>query len=1100
MINPYFCINKNGNMKDNTRLTVFKASAGSGKTYRLALEYIKLLMEDPKNFRYILAVTFTNKATEEMKTRILSKLFALAHHLSSGDDYVKELHHCMPQLTDSDIQQRAAQALEGILNAYHYFRVETIDSFFQRILRNLARELGLKANLNVGLNDKEVEQQAVDEIISNINNDKDPLLGWMMDFVNERIEADKNWNVIGQIKDFGMNIFRDFYKEHRQQLETILAQPLFFKKYTGELRALAAQADKEMSTYAERFQKYVGQYGFDDSDFTRATVPNYFRKLHDGNYCDVAHATIDKAASPDDCYALIKKAVKDTEKGQAFHDLVAPLIAEAEKHRQRAERIRYSVELTLRNLNELRLLGRIAQQVNAINADNNNFPLSDTQQLIQQMIDGSDTPFIYEKIGGALKYIMIDEFQDTSAVQWENFKVLIDDCIAHQAGSLIVGDVKQSIYRWRGGDWRLLQSLTHANHPEIREETLSTNYRSQPLIITFNNTFFRIAAKKTTENALIELNEHHAPTDILQKATDIETAYKEVEQAFPKSKEKTGLVKVHLIGDEDYDTQTLEIIKTTIEHLLEKGVATKHIAVLVRKNKHIQDIAEYFQQHAISVDGKEMMVSLVSDEAFRLDASLAVRMIIGALRYLAHPDDPLNTAFLVKAYYRLESGRNDPNLDNQLFVNTEDPATLLPEALRTGIDTLRGEPLVMLIEDLYAILGLERLKDENAYVCAFFDKVTALSHSKATGIEDVLKAWDTELCAKAIHSDDINGIRLMTIHKSKGLEYDNVIIPYCDWDIERNNDTLWFTADNKPEPFCQLPLIPVALQRKKLKNSIYADDYDAEHLKSLVDNLNLLYVAFTRAKRNLFVIGRSNPKAPYPSQILQAVMAEMKSEVETEENGDTATMTYGTFSPSPEEKKEEDTENVFLEEDKPLRIDIHSYPKAYEFKESNECKDFIMPQDDEDAQSRRAYIDTGNILHELLAQIRDVNDIDRAINNMEFSGVLYEKPMTREGLREIIHRLISSPMPSTWFRPGLKVMNECDILCYDENEGTVVTKRPDRVIDDGHTLTVIDFKTGSPRAKHNEQVQEYMHLLNEMGYQNIKGYLWYLRTNTIQPV
>ena len=336
----------------------------------------------------------------------------------------------------------------------------------------------------------------------------------------------------------------------------------------------------------------------------------------------------------------------------------------------------------------------------------------------------------------------------------------------------------------------------YSNPEMIWVAEYSTNYRSQPLIITFNNTFFRIAAKKTTENALIELNEHHAPTDILQKATDIETAYKEVEQAFPKSKEKTGLVKVHLIGDEDYDAQTLEIIKTTIEHLLEKGVATKHIAVLVRKNKHIQDIAEYFQQHAISVDGKEMMVSLVSDEAFRLDASLAVRMIIGALRYLAHPDDPLNTAFLVKAYYRLESGRNDPNLDNQLFVKTEDPATLLPEALLTGIDTLRGEPLVMLIEDLYAILGLERLKDENAYVCAFFDKVTALSHSKATGIEDVLKAWDTELCAKAIHSDDINGIRLMTIHKSKGLEYDNVIIPYCDWDIERNNDTLWFTADN----------------------------------------------------------------------------------------------------------------------------------------------------------------------------------------------------------------------------------------------------------------------------------------------------------------
>lgn len=383
-------------MKDTTRLTVFKASAGSGKTYRLALEYIKLLMADPKNFRYTLAVTFTNKATEEMKTRILSKLFALAHRLPSGDDYVKELHHSMPQLTDNDIQQRATLALDGILNTYHYFRVETIDSFFQRILRNLARELGLKANINVGLNDREVEQQAVDELIGNINSEKDPLLGWMMDFVNERLDEDKNWNVIGQIKDFGTNIYRDFYKERHEQLEAILSNPQFFKNYTGKLRAKAAQVDKDMSALADRFQTLVDQYGFDDSDFTRGTVPNYFKKLREGNYCDVAHATIDKAET-EEWTKLIKKAIKNTDKGQTFHEQIAPLITKTEQLRQKAERVRYSVELTLRNLNELRLLGRIAQQVDAINADNNNFPLSNTQQLIKDMIDGSDTPLSTRK-------------------------------------------------------------------------------------------------------------------------------------------------------------------------------------------------------------------------------------------------------------------------------------------------------------------------------------------------------------------------------------------------------------------------------------------------------------------------------------------------------------------------------------------------------------------------------------------------------------------------------------------------------------------------------------------------------------------------------
>ena len=289
-----------------------------------------------------------------------------------------------------------------------------------------------------------------------------------------------------------------------------------------------------------------------------------------------------------------------------------------------------------------------------------------------------------------------------------------------------------------------------------------------------------------------------------------------------------------------------------------------------------------------------------------------------------------------------------------------------------------------------------------------------------------------------------------------------------------------------------MPLVPISLQSKKLKNSIYSDDYDREHLKNIVDNLNLLYVAFTRAKCNLYVFGKKSPKAPYPSKIIQDVAEDLKQECTIEEDDKTTTITYGSFCSTPKKSDDKDTENVFLVDDEPLRVKIKNYPEVYEFKESNDCKAFIMPQDDEDAQMRRAYIETGNIIHELLSHIRDVNDIDRAINNMEFSGVLYEKPMTRESLRAMVHQLIESPV--------LKVMNECEILCYNEELGTVVPKRPDRVIDDGNAVTVIDFKTGSPRAKHVEQVQNYMTLLSEIGYSNVKGYLWYLRTNTVRAV
>ena len=265
-------------MTDSTKpITIYKASAGSGKTFTLAVEYIKLLVLNPQNYRNILAVTFTNKATEEMKTRILGQLYGIGNALPDSEDYMDCMRQAFPKMGDTMIRQRAKEALDLVLHNYHYFKVETIDSFFQRILRNLARELGLTANLTVALNDSEVEERAVDNIIENISGDDDPLLTWVMDFVTEKIDDEKNWNVIGQIKNFGKNIFKDFYKEHQRELRRIMDDPEFFKRYTNKLRAMRAEANKTMGALAAEYRKIVDERLITDKDFFQGGkgVPGY---------------------------------------------------------------------------------------------------------------------------------------------------------------------------------------------------------------------------------------------------------------------------------------------------------------------------------------------------------------------------------------------------------------------------------------------------------------------------------------------------------------------------------------------------------------------------------------------------------------------------------------------------------------------------------------------------------------------------------------------------------------------------------------------------------------------------------------------------------
>ena len=1087
-----------------SQLTVYKASAGSGKTFTLAREYMTLVIDNPYAYRTILAVTFTNKATEEMKLRILGQLYGIAHHLPESDQYLNQIHEALPHLSESQIRKNAEAALRLLIHNYNYFHVQTIDTFFQSVLRNLARELDLTANLRIGLNDYQVEQQAVDELIESLE-DTDKLLFWIMEYIKENIADDKGWNVIGQIKSFGEHIFRDYYKENADKLSERMAEDGFFEGFKEKMKNIKKKAKEQFDEIAASFFDALEEGGYSADDLSGKTrgIWSYFNKIKNGKYSDddLLNLTFTKCMeSPDN---WVKKAdVKNhTDLYQQVSSVLYPILQFSEQHRPTLVKMYKSADLTVKHLNQLRLLGSIDKKVRTMNQEANRFLLSDTQTLLHSLIQDSDSPFIFEKIGTQLNHVMIDEFQDTSTIQWKNFKVLLEETMSREdAGNLIVGDVKQSIYRWRSGDWRLLNNIeSEFINPkkQLDIETLDTNYRSDRNVIDFNNAFFVEAAKQEYENLKEAMPE---------EAQQLLNAYADVEQKVPANKRAQGYVEIKLLKtQEDEDTadestdkgkgeRMMQLCLETVDKLVARGVPTNKIAILVRNNQTIQDIAEYFMNHSD--------YEMVSDEAFRLDASQAVQTLVTALHYLMHPNDDIARATLLK--YALT------------YLDSEELVTQLTSNRQEYLEI----PLLDLTERLFTEFRLgevEDMKAQSAYVCAFYDKLNAFLADNSSDIEAFLQEWDANLHGKSIHCDGTDGIRLLTIHKSKGLEYDHVIMPYCDWQLEKSN-TIWCTPQE--EPYNELPLVPVDFSAGQMKQSIYEPDYHHEHLQNMVDNLNLLYVAFTRAGHNLYVFGKratQNYRSSIIELSLDQVAEKLKKaqesisplaedkEVPVEIHGlgtDSKTsdivFTYGEpYIPKQKVVMEMKlNSNVFTLPSEMMETEIIVSSKMPEFKQSNKSRDLIVG--DEEEEQQKYYIKMGTVLHSLFSTIRTHDDIDGALKQLELDGVLYDENISKEKVREMIRKRLESDKVNDWFSDRWEIFNECSIISM--NKGKMEVHRPDRVMKDENETIVVDFKFGKPRQEYHDQVKGYMDLLSGMGHPNVKGYLWYVYPNKIVEV
>ena len=1081
----YLCTEKKGMQTGvEQSLTIYRASAGSGKTFALVVEYIAglLLPHAEREFTHTLAVTFTNKATAEMKGRILETLYALKTGLAEARPYREAITGRFAEagktITQEQISHRAGKALTAILHDYSHFRVETIDSFFQGILRGMARELGLAANLQVELSHQEVIDSAVDSLIETMDT-RPEVKGWVLDYVREQLDNGDKWDIVRPLKAFAGNIFREEYQQRSQEELRRISDAEVIKAFKGKMHAIRQRALRDVEEAVDKVESLVEDFGKVSYGRNIRSFLQKARQMESDGPTKTTGEIRFKAPCP-----------REAEAREAYARLLSLYGG--------CRREYLSATLALRHLAPLRLLEYIDERAREIEGDAGRFTLSSTPALLGKMVEGSDAPFIFEKTGILTDNVMIDEFQDTSRMQWENFKKLLFEKLASGGRGLLVGDIKQSIYRWRNGDWKILYGIEQERDLRrfhIQPKPLNVNYRSHQGIVGFNNMFFPKAA------ALLDAAVPGAPIRLSH-------IYEDVRQEAKKADGK-GYVRVRLSkGDDASD------IADQIRRLHADGLDLSQIAILVRTNSMARRLIEDFAASAPDI-------RLVSDEAFLLEASTSVQMIVAAMRMLIdrNHSDGISEKYLMLHYTRDVLGQTGPSFQHIVL---QDAAKVLPEAFMAHRDELLGLPLYHLAERLWHIFSLADIGGEDVYVYTFFDELQ--NYLRGTGSPDIqafLTAWDETLRLRSVPASSVDGVRILTIHKSKGLAFHTVMLPFSEWPIEsdRQGDILWCKTDKAP--YGELGALPIPIYPKDVRNSVFAPDYEQEHLERRVDALNTLYVAFTRAVANLYVWGTVKPhdKIRKVSTAAELVYLSLRCD---ESDRDEACFTFEAGSPliatreeAPDRTTPEATERssnrlaLRHREEDAVAVRAARGNPTFRFRRSNQAEDYLESLKGQEAGggdvenpllpiSQR---ETGKRMHEVLSRLDDVAHIDGLLSEArQDEGIIFgDEDWNRITAR--IKEGLASPLIASWFQTGNTVYNECSIAGTDERSGQPCVLRPDRVVMNGGSITVIDYKFGHPDGKYSRQVRAYMRFLRRMYPKHeVKGYLWYVMMGEAVPV
>ncbi|MBB3188283.1 UvrD-helicase domain-containing protein [Microbacter margulisiae] len=1056
-------------------LQLYRASAGSGKTFRLTQRYIQMLFDDhqPYAHRRILAVTFTNKATDEMKLRIVDALDKLAH------DKPSPFREPLKQRYDWDekkVNQYAETCLKELLHDYAFFAVSTIDRFFQQVLRNFAREIGLNGGYSIEIETNEILEKAIDNLLAQLDSKEDKqLFDWLMRLTTNQIEEGKKWNLKNHLRTLAQELFKESFKKKFPLIREKLLDKNFLENYQASLIKLITVFETKVMQEAQQALAIIQKHGLQLTDFKNQsrTPLNVLLKFTRKEIAFPSNSFLKLYNEPEEWAtknspeaARIKTAYLD-----GLNTTVGLIIELFENHFRA-----YSTAKTiLKQLYALGILMDIDEQIRLESDETHRLLITDTTELLSRIVDGSDTPFVFEKIGVHIQHLLLDEFQDTSDLQWLNFKPLLLNSLATGNDDLVVGDVKQSIYRWRNSNWELLDSqlFKDLGNDYIEEIYLNDNWRSGRAIVRFNNLFFKLASDVLQQQIrqLIPVTSAEDPR-LAPLNAKIAHAYNNLAQQCPETAIE-GNVIIQVIDDEEksYHEAALANMVTWIEKWQDAGYDAGEIAILVRRNVEATEIVDYLLHYQNSENAKPTYsYSVISDEALMISNAQSVQLLILLLQYVLHADDTLLRAKIAMLFFQLSGKTKPEEIASTYFLSEESAGTAFDafeKAVWSCVKEGKNGSLFELTESLIKLLPQATVADESVFLQAFQDWVHHFSLSDSMGIDAFLEWWDTGGAQKKVPSPDTShAMRVMTVHKAKGLGFKAVLVPFTDWKLDPQKAILW--CEPTEAPFNALPLVPVSYNTK-LVDTIFIKDFLEEKTATFIDSLNVAYVALTRAKEALVVFA---PKPEKPGKEA-ATFAELLYQcITSNSSGDNALLSY--WNPD-SLMLEIGNLNLFGQTTAEHNQINYSYAETSGDKRILNVKFHSKNFWEQKTAATPSRLNYGVLMHDVLRRIRHIDDGNKVIAELERSGKISQEE--KEEIENMLKEFWTIPETSQWFDPALRAQNETAILIPGESSYI-----PDRVVFDHQNATIIDYKFGMPHPSHHRQVLQYKRLLEEMGF------------------
>jgi len=1029
---------------------IYKSSAGSGKTFTLVKDYLKIALSEnenpPQKYKSILAITFTNKAAAEMKERILAALKDLSDFpFSSKAETLGALLTQELNIDEATLSKRAKNLFSHIIHHYGNFSINTIDSFTHSIIRSFAFDMNLPVNFSIEMNEKEIINKCIDKLISSIGQQPE-LTKLMLDFSKSQSEEQKSWQVDQNIKEFVSESLKNPAAQKLNLLKDFTIND--FMEIRKELLDFKLNFEEQLMSFADEFHKLINHHGIQKEDFANGNkgLPSYFRKLKDKELSENPNSANIKKTIEEDKWTAAKTSKQTTALILSVADDIKKIFHQANQLILQHHSEYLIADNVLKNLYSLSLINEVKKIIEDFKKEENILFISEFNEKISNVVINEPVPFIYEKIGERYSHFLVDEFQDTSTLQWQNLLPLIDNSLSEGNYNLVVGDGKQSIYRWRGGEadqFQALPKLPTINNTQLKtnwENTLTNsatiknldnNFRSSVNIVEFNNRLFTWIRENQLGVAQQEI-------------------YNEIVQQ-PLQKNKGGLITIDLINKKTDEHSPYNKTLKYIQDSLANNYNYSDIAILVRNNNHGNDIATYLNEHNIPV---------VSSEALLLKSCEEVNFITDVLNLLADVN-PLIHASSVIMYLCKHNIISSHNIDeallkvNRSFSPEKELRNLLKQNdIQFDIKKLLLMPLLECCVEINAVFKIKKNKN---YIQFFLDEVIAYTNQNSNSLTAFLEHWEQKKEKSALKiPEDINAVKVMSIHKSKGLEFPVVILPFCNWKTYRPQ-SLWIEDDQ-----AKLPVMILGMN-KSLNNTNYAKDYDAEKERQLLDNINILYVALTRASHHMHIISEQYKKSL--DEIFTILSAFENHNYIEEDFG--KSLIIG--EPLLHNGKSIKPKNFDYE------LNLGNWDRAIEIKKS---------ADYQSAETKEK-IESGILIHQLLSKINDVEDSSKVIYDAVLEGIIKQEEANE--IKNQIEELVNHPEVSKFFNKNQLNYNETELLT---STGKVL--RPDRIIIEKDCVDIIDFKTGKKLESHEQQLEEYALSMSELGYKQINKYLVYI--------